>query len=253
MTPESMPPPLVMPPPEPSGPKMSEFGRLFGVLYSPGAAFRDIARRPRWWVPLIVTSLVGSVFLYYYGQRVGWEAGMRQVMMQSPQAQQMTAEQMDNAIRIQATVLKYVTYATPLTTAISVLMFAAIGLFLFDTLQGGSIGLNRLMGIVAYAWMPYTVSSLLALLVLFLKDPADFDLQNPLAFNIGAFLPSDASAWMKALGQRLDLFSFWTMILMAIGVNAAAPKIGTGKAFATIMFPWFLYAFTITAIAAVTG
>lgn len=232
---------------------MNEFSRLFGVLFSPGAAFRDIVRRPRWWVPLIVTSVVGSIFLYYYGQRVGWDAGMRQILMQSSAAQQMTAQQMDDMIRVQATVFKYITYATPITTAMSILLFAAIGLFLFDTLQGGSIGLNRLMGIVAYGWMPYTVSSLLALLVLFLKDPADFDLQNPHAFNVGAFLSSDASAWMKALGQRLDLFSFWTMILMAIGVNAAAPKISAGRAFGTILFPWCLYALGITAIAAVTG
>lgn len=202
---------------------------------------------------MIFTSIVGSIFLYYFGQIVGWEAGMRQIMMQSPQAQQMTAQQMDDAIRVQAVFLKYLTYATPLMTGVSILVFAAIGLFLFDSLQGANIGLNRLMGIVAYAWMPMTIASLLGLLVLFLKEPTEFDLQNPLAFNVGAFLPADASAWMKALGQRLDLFTFWTMILMSIGVHAAAPKIGAGKAFATILFPWCLYAFAITAFAAVAG
>lgn len=44
------------------------------------------------------------------------------------------------------------------------------------------------------------------------------DLDNPLAANVGAILPDDSAKWLMALGKSIDLFSFWTLILLAIGV-----------------------------------
>src|SRR5205085_7020709 len=101
--------------------------------------------------------------------------------------------------------------------------------------------LKRMMGIVGYSFLPTLVSSLLALLVMYLKAPEDFNIQNPLAFNAGAFIANDAPAWLKGFASSFDLFSFWIMGLMAIGVGAAARKMTFGKAFATILFPWALY------------
>ena len=79
------------------------------------------------------------------------------------------------------------------------------------------------------------------MLVMYLKAPEDFNIQNPLAFNAGALVASDSPQWLKGLGGSFDLFSFWIMGLMAIGVGAASRKMTFGKAFATILFPWALY------------
>jgi hypothetical protein len=38
----------------------SGFGRLIGVLVSPGKTFESIARRPTWLVPLLVLVAVGA-------------------------------------------------------------------------------------------------------------------------------------------------------------------------------------------------
>jgi hypothetical protein len=49
----------------------------------------------------------------------------------------------------------------------------------------------------------------------------------------------------------LDLFSFWMMILMAIGYSATNPKkISVGKAFGSIIAVWFIYVLVKVGIAA---
>ena len=64
---------------------------------------------------------------------------------------------------------------------------------------------------------------------------------NPLAFNVGAYLPSETAAWLKTLGSSLDVFSFWIMALIAIGISATARKVSFGKALVGVMIPWGIY------------
>jgi len=221
---------------------MSEISRLIGVFVSPKEAFADIARRPRWWIPVILVSIASTIFTIAYASRIGFEQMIRQTLQQSSQAQSMTPEQMERAISTGAQIAKIFSYGGALISiGISVFVIAVVLMFLFDTIMGADIGLKRMMGIVGYSFLPTLVSSLLAMLVMYLKAPEDFNIQNPLAFNAGAFVPTDTPLWLKSLAGSFDLFSFWIMALMAIGAGAASRKMTFGKAFATILFPWALY------------
>jgi len=233
---------------------MGEGARLAGVFFSPSAAFADIARWPRWWVPVIISALLATVYLNAFTRRVGWESTIRQAMEQSPQIQQMPSQQREQTIRAAAGIYKYVGYVGGLFGVLSVFIVAVALLLLFDVMMGAQIGLKRYMAIVAYGFLPSIVSTILALVVLFLKNPEDFDLQNPLMFNLGAFLSSDASAWLKRLGSSLDLFSLWIIVLLAIGIAAASPKkMSFGKALAGVMIPWMLYVAVVTGLAGLRG
>jgi hypothetical protein len=125
-------------------------------------------------------------------------------------------------------------------TLFYVFIVAVLLMFLFDTMMSAGIGLKRMMAIVAYGFLPLVVQTLLSMLVLYLKDPEEFNLQNPLMFNVGAYLSTDAPAALRSLGSSIDLFSFWIMILLAIGVSSASRKIGFGKALTAIALPWAL-------------
>jgi hypothetical protein len=93
MTPEHAPelppaPPPIATQPDPTDlPKMSEAARLAGVFFSPGKAFADIARRPRWWIPVILSAILSTVFLNAFTQRVGWESVIRPAIERSPNTQ----------------------------------------------------------------------------------------------------------------------------------------------------------------------
>ena len=221
---------------------MSEIGRLAGVFFSPGKAFADIGNRPNWYVPILLSIIVTTTFLYLFSQRVGWEQFLRAQNAQSTQLQTLDATARAQAEAVQLRILPYITWAGgllgPLLTSFVV---AAVLKFLADTVMGAGIGFKKTLAVVTYARLPYLLSTGLSILVMYLKPAEEFDLQNPLMVNAAAFLPMGSAAWMKALGGAFDLFTFWSMALMAIGFSAAAKRMSTGKAFGMILFPWALY------------
>src|SRR5690348_1938748 len=239
--PASVPPPLQTQP-EPSPPQgMNEGARLIGVFFSPGKAFADIARRPTWWIPLIIAAVFSTIYLNAFTQRVGWESVIRPAIERSANTQNMPAQQREQLIRTTAGIYKYVGYGSAVLTLFYVFIVAVLLMFLFDTMMSAGIGLKRMMAIVAYGFLPLVIQTALSMLVLFLKDPEEFDLQNPLIFNVGAFLAPDTPAALRALGSSIDLFTLWIVVLLAIGVSSAARKIGFGKALFTVLFPWAIF------------
>jgi hypothetical protein len=239
--PDPVPPPLLPPlPPQPD--KLSEFERLTGVFFSPAKAFADIARRSRWWIPVILMGIASTIYLNAYSQRVGWERIVRQSIEQSSRADAMSAQQREQAIAVGANVARYLGYGGGIVgNLITVFITAVVLLFMANNLMGADIRLGGMLGIVSYAFLPQLLVAALSLLVMYLKPPDDFDLRNPLLFNAGALLPSDAPQWEKGLGSSVDLFSFWIIGLIAAGISAAAPKIKFGKALTAVLFPWGLY------------
>ena len=219
---------------------MNEAARLAGVFFSPGKAFADIARRPRWWVPLILISILSTIYLTAFTQRVGWESVLRPAIESNQATQNMSVQQREQLISTAAGYYKYVGYGSVLTMLLYVFIVAVILMFLFDTMMSAGIGLKRMMAIVAYGFLPLVIQTALSMVVLYLKDPEEFNLRNPLMFNVGAFMSPDSPAALRALGSSIDLFSLWIIILLAIGVSAAGRKISFGKAFAGIALPWAL-------------
>ena len=76
--------------------------------------------------------------------------------------------------------------------------------------------------------------------MLFLKPVGMFELDNPVATNVAALLPDDASKWLVALGKNIDLLELWKLILLAIGFAAVNPKKLKGGKALNIVFAMFL-------------
>jgi len=189
---------------------------------------------------LILIAILSTIYLNAFTQRVGWDSVIRPAIETNQATQSMTAQQREQLIITYEGFYKYVGYLSVVGTLFSVFITAVILMFLFDTMMSAGIGLKRMMAIVAYGFLPLLIQTALSMVVLFLKDPEEFNLRNPLMFNVGAFMSTDSPAALRALGSSVDLFSFWIIILLAIGVSAAGRKVSFGKAFAGIILPWAL-------------
>ena len=232
--------------------KVNSFGRVFGVLFSPKATFESIARRPTWFLPLLIVSLISLGIIGLFGHRVGWRAFLEKQMANSSRvpadAGGSTRANSTDAGQIRPALIYAIGAISP---AIAGVVIAAVFLGLFNLIFGTKLNFKTSLAIVAYSWMPGLVSGLLGVLILFLKDPSNVDLQNLVASNAGAFLSSDSPKWLIALGTSLDLFTFWIMILMAIGYSVAAPKkLSFAKAFISIFVAWFLVVLVRVGVAA---
>ena len=233
---------------------MNEFQRITGVLLDPKPAFADIAARPRWWVPVLILVLLAMTLIYGYSHRVGWETLMRQQMEHNSQFEQMSAEQRDRMIETQSRVAGTFGFiGAAVGFPVYMLALSGILLLIFKVMLGGNLGFKQLFAICSYSMVPGIISSALAILVLYMKAPEDFDLRNPLAFNVGAFLASDSPAWLKSLGQSIDLFTIWSMLLMATGISMADRKLSWGKCVTWILVSWLVWVLGKTGIAALMG
>lgn len=232
MTPQmtSAPPPVPQP--------MSEASRLVGVFVSPKSTFPDIARRPRWWIPMILLGIMSTIVIVSFTRHVGWERTVRQSIEQNPRLDQLPAQQRELAIVNGTRVASFIGYVAGVLGAISIVVVSAVLIFLFNVLLSADMKFHSMMGIVAYSFLPTLLSGALTLLVMFMKEPEDFDIQRPLAFNLGAFLPDGTARWAVVGASSFDLFTFWIIALLAIGVSSSVRKLSFAKALVTILIPW---------------
>jgi hypothetical protein len=106
----------------------------------------------------------------------------------------------------------------------------------YSLLGGASTNFSTAFGITAHAFLTGLVSSPLFIMILYLKPYGTADLDNPVAANLAALLPDESAKWLAALGKSIDLFTFWTLILLAIGFAAVNPKKLKGSKTYTIAF-----------------
>jgi len=112
----------------------------------------------------------------------------------------------------------------------------------YNLLGGANTNFGTAFAITSHAALTGLVSSVLIILVLYLKPAGTVDLENPVASNIAAFLPEDSAKWLVALLKSIDIFTFWTLILLAIGFAATNPKKLRGsKAFTIAFSVWAVY------------
>jgi hypothetical protein len=167
---------------------------------------------------------------------------MEQTFDSNPRTQNMPADQRARAVEQAVRIVSITSYAGAIVgTPVMVAVEAGVLLLIFNFFLGAHLRFKQVFGVTSYALLPMLVSTVLALVVMLLKNPDDFNLRNPLAFNVGAFLdPQSTAKWLVSLGASLDLFSIWVVILLAIGLAAAAPRLSFSKALTGVMTPWLV-------------
>lgn len=242
MTPEA----ISTPEPRPAG--MGTFSRITGVFFEPGKTFEDIGRRPTWFVPLLLSILAVVVFYTAYGQHDGWERFLRQQMATNQrlaqQMEQVPPDQRDARIALQARITG-ISYTVGPAIFMPIVLLISSGILLGITaMMSAGLRYKQVFAVVCFAALPGVVKFLLATVVVFLKNPDDFNLQNPLAFNIAAFMDqATASKFLYTFAAAFDVFTIWTILLTATGLTAAAgrKRLSFGGALFAVLVPWVVF------------
>ncbi len=233
-----------MPDPAPAPQQsISNFGRVIGVFFSPGATFADIARRPSWFFPVIVSTVITLAAFAVMNQKVDWRDVSAKKIEESPRAANLSAEQKQQQIEMGAKITPYILYASGLVIPVLfAVIVGAVMLGAFNLLGGANTNFSTAMSIVAHANLVFVLSSVLLVIILFLKPPGTLDVENPIATNAAAFMPEATSKWLIALGKSIDIFTFWMLALIGIGFAATNPrKLKTGGAIGIAFAVWLAY------------
>jgi hypothetical protein len=219
----------------------SSFGRLVGVLVSPGKTFRSIAERPTWAVALVVILLVIGVVWYLAGTRTDYQDVMTQTFEQ--RGRDVPPAQVEQQV-------EFMEKAGPLINAISrpvvtalLLLFSAVVSWLIFKLLGSEFSYRSALAVTVHASMPYVVSQLLSLPVILSRASLGFDdlktgsfLQSNLAF----LAPADAPTWQLAALASLDFFGLWGLVLSIIGYRAVS-RLSTQAVAITMIVLWLVF------------
>jgi hypothetical protein len=219
---------------------ISPFGRIIGVFFSPKPTFEDIARKPSWLLPIVISTILSIIAMVALNQRMNWRDYVSQQIEKNPRSAQLSAEQKQQQIDGGAKFTPIILYvAGVIGPMISVLIVGGVMMLVYNLLAGASATFSQSLSIVAHAFLVGVISTPLFLLVVFLKPFGTIDVENPLASNLAAFLPDDAAKWLVALGKSIDIFSIWILILIAIGFAAVNPrKLQGAKPFVIVFSVW---------------
>ena len=221
---------------------INHFGRLVGVFFSPKATFESIAARPSWLLPVLLMTVLGTFTAFVMNQKVDWRDVASKRIEESPRAANMSAEQKEQQLAVSAKISPYAAYFFgTLAPVIAVVLVASVMLLAFNVIGGANAKFVQAVGIVAHATIVGLIGTLFLILILYLKPPGTIDLDNPVATNIGSFLPESTPKALMSLGKSVDVLSIWSIFLISIGFTAVNPKKLSGKALGIVLSVWGVY------------
>ncbi len=240
-----------IPAPEPSQP-INHFGRMTGALFSPKQTFSEIANRPSWLSPMVLLVVLSSIAGVLVTQKTDWRSFFERQMSQNSRFDQMSQEQKDKILERQMDwAPKIGMVIAPVATVVLILVLTLVYWGAFNLFSGAGLDFATSFGISSHALIPVALSNVLAIVTLVLKAKGDVDPEHILASSLGAILPDNSSHWLTVLGQSVELFWIWSLVLVAVGFVAARPKkIKTGSAFAIVFGLWLLYVVCRVGVAA---
>jgi len=212
---------------------------LWGIFVSPVRTFGSLCEQPRWFVPLAFAAAFSMAVDYYATSHIGFESLVRGV---AKSAGTLDPEGMvQNALAHKIQILA-IQSAGSFLGVFATAMIVALILWLLVLGVGGEVKFKSVLAVLGHVNLGYLVvrQSMLALSVSLCRDPASFDLRNPLATNVGFFVQSSSPITARILSS-LDLVTFTAEVLVVIGLTKVSPGLSRATSCVIVFLPWSLF------------
>ena len=234
---------------------MSELSRLTGVFFEPSKAFADIAARPRWFVPWLLLAIFTFGGAMVFAQKGLFRVADEQAFATNQQFQQSSPEQREAQLEFLVRIQTIGSYFSPVLLTVFYLLVAVVLWAIASGILSAPVRFGQTFAIVIYSFLPSVIKGILLVIVAQIKNPRDFNLQNPLMFNPAAYMdPQTSSKFLYTALSFLDLFNIWIVLLLAAGLKAAGgKKLSFGGALFAVILPWSVIILVASAFAGLRG
>jgi Yip1 domain len=187
------------------------------IFYAPSQVF---ARRITGsvWVPLLVVTVAMSALIYVNSgvlepmMSAEFDRGMAVAMKNNPR---LTPEMMGQMRNVGLRVAQFGGFLMPILVLLTGSALWLIGK-LFDAKQKFSAAIL----VTAYGFMPKVLEEVVHGVQGLFLDPAQLDGRFRVSLGVGRFLdPNTVSPILLGLVGRLDVFTIWVTVLLAIGLS----------------------------------
>jgi hypothetical protein len=222
--------------PSPAAASASWWEDFIDIFYAPSQVY---ARRAGsgFGVPmLVVTVLVGIIAIANSGVMqpildAEFARGTAAAMRQNPQ---LTPEMMAKGRGFGEAIAKYGAFIfVPIG-----IFFTGLVLWLVGKIFDAKESLAAAIMVAAYAFVPRILEAVLGGVQGLLLDPASLNGRFKISLGLGRFLdPDTASPMLLALLGRVDVFTIWVTVLLAIGLSVTG-RIPRSRAAAAAAIVW---------------
>ena len=188
------------------------------------------------WPMLIVSLLVGLIFLADRGViapafDADYARGAAAAMKQNAKA---TPEQMEIAKRLTEKFLPVLVFiGTPLT-----IFFVGVMLWLVGKLVDARQSFGTSLMVASYAYVPKILGGIAMGILALVSSSETLNGMSRLTLGVGHFLdPDTTSPVLVAFAARIDVFTIWVTVLLAIGLSVTG-KIPRSRAAVAAAIVW---------------
>jgi hypothetical protein len=223
-----------VPPPEP----MSVPEACFSVFFAPSRVFAE-RQDKNWVLPLIILTVLVALLFYgakpYMQPAIDAEVG-RQMAATLRSNPQLTAAQAEG---IRAMQDKFQGVFIALSVPVIVATMAVL-LWLVGRVVESKQTVRAAFVVATFAYFPKLLAPLAAALIAVARDPSHLKGLYSLTLGPGLFMDAATSSQPTlALASRLDLFTLWVTVLLAIGLQVTG-KLGKAQAYIVAAVIWIL-------------
>jgi len=212
------------------------------IFYAPSAVF---ARRAAGsiWLPLIVVTLaIGALIYVNMGvlepmMSAEFDRGMAAAMRSNPR---LTPEMADQMRGIGLRLGQFGGFFTPIG-----ILLTGTGVWLIGKLFEAKQTYHAAIVVAAYSFVPKILESVIHGVEGLFLDPAQLDGRFRVSLGVGRFLdPNTVSPILLGLLGRIDVFTIWVTVLLAIGLSVTG-GISRSRAFLASPLIWALGAIPV--------
>lgn len=215
----------------------SFFEDLIDILYAPSKVFARQQKRSAWPPFLVVAVLIGVLSYVNVGNLQGVldaeiNRAVAEAMEKNPS---MNEEALTGMRRVMETSMTWGTVlGAPLLLCVLGLVVWIVGKAL-----GGTLGFGTGILIASFAYVPRILESALVAVQGLVLDTASYTSRFQFSFGIGRLMDPNGPQGMLNLLGRIDVFTLWVTLLLAIGLQYTA-KVSKEKAYVGAVTLWVL-------------
>lgn len=216
-------------------------GRLIAALVAPRRTFEAVGRRPTWVPPMGALGLAAAVNTLVLTGRTDFAALTREAMERSGQAAD------PQRVELVAALQRALAPATAIVSVPIALLALALVLWVAFKLVGGELSYRQSLAVVGHGLLPWLPAMLLSLPSLLARPAFGLDdyeglglFPSTLPASLGALAPEGVSPGLLSALSSLDLFSLWSLALLALGFSIVA-RIPALTAAVTVGALWLVY------------
>ena len=237
--------------PETPAPDVSAPGRVVGTFFSPGPTFRSIAARPTFLLPLILWTACSLLITALILPRLDVEKMIRQTL--EKRGQTVPEDRIQSIVSTQRKVIQITTVVFGALTPTLISLLVALVYWASFKAFGWDFTYRQGLGATTHSFLPGVLGALLLVPVILQRQTLDpRGMGELLQSNLGFLVDKSSSAMLHSLLQSIDVFSLWSLVLLTIGLSAAA-RVSRKAAGGVVFAIWFIYVLGKAGVAALTS